>query len=321
MNFNLWFQIVELRDIWDEAILELKSKNKLNESKLLSSNKELWNDEFNKALGTFGMDWVSHANQTAEIWFKNNWPSGYSKYYEAKDTIFTEALSSALSCMTVGWILSRGIEKGEDDAKLVKCRKTKDKLKEILGKPENEKIAWFKKIIERRVKATSDAYKDKNRLIRRAPKDTKFDPIYQHIDPRKPQTMHATSDFRLPLSDEEGSKLRDITLSDEEVTKLRDTIINIIKDKQAKSPHPTAPIWDRTLKAYETLYKNKWGPENNTVKAALGYTIDDNTASKILRMLSNASDEAKEQLGISQERSPRHSRIKRPGAGKRAIGG
>lgn len=326
MNFNLWFQIVELRDIWDEAILELKSKNKLNES--LHAELESWNSDFDAILQTSGVNWVHLAMLEKRH-------SVFSHNPEAFATIMSEVLTDTYMCMKTGkslgaqvaWrpvkkddfgkSLGRQIEKGdfeniEDDESLNVCKATKETLKTMLQKPEEEKTAWFTAIIRARLKNRDEDYFSRNRPISKMRKNVQRMPMDQFTDPEKfgirPKSVMYAPEY-------DGDEER--TLGDEDFTKLRETIIDIIKDKAARSKHPTADIWRLTLDVYDklTVFSLK------TIMNAFDPTLKAITANRILELLKTSSDEAKEKLGITRKMSPRHQFVKRPGAGKRAIGG
>lgn len=93
MNFNLWFQIVELRDIWKESIIQLK---KLNESKsTLNDELQHWNSAFNSLFNTSNINWVNLAMSAGNA-------SMYGRNTEAFATVLGETLTDVYMCMSQG---------------------------------------------------------------------------------------------------------------------------------------------------------------------------------------------------------------------------
>jgi hypothetical protein len=315
MNFNLWFQIVELRDVWTEAISELKFKNKLNES--LSSELGHWNSAFDSLFKTSGVNWVNLAMSAS------SGGSVFKRDTEAFATVLGEALTDAYMCMTQGKFLGRKAEKGIE-ADPNECGATRQAFLGILDKSPEDKGRWFTSVIVTALRRRSEGYSQRSKVVKGKNRGMEYD-TYIKTGTRSAGEDDIGRDRDVTKGTVVGSGSIMDTGDDDEVRTLGDesgeatTLMNAIKN-QIRSMAGRADD-QKTVQALrlldmisgEELSSLNW----QDVQDKLG--VGGSTAGRIIDLIRTATEKARKDLGLLS--GLRFNRVKKPGGRKRATGG
>jgi hypothetical protein len=292
-DFSIWFQVVELRDIWKEAILELKFKRKLNES--LGDELSHWNSEFDKIFKTRGIPWINIAMSAGSA-------SVFKRGSEAFATVMGEALTDAYMCMTQGKFLGRKAEKGIDAAPN-ECGATQQAFEGILEKPDEEKGRWFASVVDSALRRRSEGYSQRSKLIRGKNREMDYN-TYIQTGTRSAGDNDIGRERDVTKGTVVGSGSLMDTGEDDDVRTLGDesgeatTLMNAIKDQirsmagRADDQKTAQALRILDMISAEELASLNW----KDVQDKLG--IAGSTSGRIIELIRVATDAAKQDLGI-----------------------